>query len=103
MSQVAARISSAIQSVIDVYGASQYADECAVGVWADDPAAPGCSAVVFQGKLYALVVPDSYMTMNPDELSTLINATIFNAYVEWSNDRSRLIESASRKAGVHAA
>lgn len=103
MSQVTDRISSAIQSVIDVYGASQYADACAVGVWADDPAAPGCSAVVFQGKLYALIIPDSYLSMDPTELSILINSTIFNAYVEWSNDRSRLMSQASRKAGVAAA
>lgn len=102
MSKVSDSINSAFQTAIGVCGASQYADACAIGVWADDPADPGCSAVVFQGKLYALVIPDSYLTMEPVELSVLINAVIFNAYIEWNRDRARLMSAAAHKVGVAA-
>lgn len=74
---------------------AQYADQCAVGVWTDDPAAPGCSAVVFQGKLYALVIPDAYADLPLPELSALVSGVIHNAWIEWQQDHARLVKVAS--------
>lgn len=60
MSTTTSTIADALRDLASTFTVAQYADQCAVGVWTDDPAAPGCSAVVFQGKLYALVIPDAY-------------------------------------------
>lgn len=87
-------IAAAFQSLADVFAASEYADQCAIGVWTDDPARPGVTAVVFQGKLYALVIPDSYTALDGRTLTDVVNGVIINAYMEWEADRRRLMSAA---------
>lgn len=94
-------IVEALNALADTFNVAQYADQCAIGVWTDDPAAPGCSAVVFQGKLYALVIPDAYSELDPADLSALVSGVISNAWVEWHRDHARLVSvalSAGRSA-----
>lgn len=64
MSVTTESILSAFQELSAVFETSEYADMCAIGVWTDNPASPGVSAVVFQGKLYALTIPDSYTSLD---------------------------------------
>lgn len=101
MSATKDRIYAALNGLQTIYGVSEYADMCAIGVYTDDPTAPGVTAVVFQGQLYALVIPDSYTNLPPDTLSQTVNAVIINAYREWGADRRRL--SREGFASVHAA
>lgn len=88
-------IIDALRGLADTFSVAQYADQCAIGVWTDDPKAPGCSAVVFQGKLYALVIPDSYASVNPADLSVLVSGVIGNAWIEWQRDHARLVTEAA--------
>lgn len=88
-------IAAAFTDLANVVGASDYADQCAIGVWTDDPMNPGVTAVVFQGKLYALVIPDSYTRLSGSMLSDIVNGTVLNAYIEWDADRRRLMKSAT--------
>ena len=90
MSATNDRIFAALDGLQSVYGVTEYADMCAIGVYTDDPASPGVSAVVFQGQLYALVIPDSYLNLPPDTITNVVNAVILNAYREWSADRAHL-------------
>lgn len=90
-------IRAAFDGLNDVFAASEYANMCAFGVWTDDPSDPGVTAVVFQGKLYALTVPDSYTTMDPLVFTDLVNTVIINAFIEWNLDRKRLMASASNR------
>lgn len=78
-----------------MFETSEYADMCAIGVWTDNPASPGVSAVVFQGKLYALTIPDSYTSLDGKVLTEIVNAVILNAFIEWDVDRQRLLSQAS--------
>jgi hypothetical protein len=102
MSTTTDRITDAFQAIADVYAAVEYADMCALGVWTDDPADPGVTAVVFQGKLYSLIIPTSYLALEPDTLSDVVNAVIVNAFVEWQSDRQRLIDAASNQRSAFA-
>jgi hypothetical protein len=95
MSTVTDNISSAFQELVDVFEAAEYADLCAIGVWTDNPSNPGVTAIVFQGKLYALTVPDSYTSLDPVVLTDIINAVILNAFIEWDADRQRLLAQTS--------
>ena len=88
-------IIDALRGLADTFNVARYADQCAVGVWTDDPNAPGCSAVVFQGKLYALVIPDTYADVNPADLSVLVSGVIGNAWIEWQRDHARLVTEAA--------
>lgn len=72
------------------FGDRDRAGLTAAGVWADNPAAPGVFAVVFQGKLTELVIPDSYLKLRPQELADVINAVIANAVVDIRDARRRL-------------
>ena len=63
----------------------------AVGVWADDPHNPGVVAIVSQGTLQELVIPDSYIRLDPQALSDIINAVVVNAHLDWNADRHRLL------------
>lgn len=89
-------ILDSFQSLATVFGASEYANMCAIGVATDDPASPGATAVVFQGKLYALVIPDSYTSFDGRTLTDIVNGVIVNAYAEWQADRQRLVVAAAR-------
>lgn len=100
MSAVMERISGAFQNISDLFGAAEYADACAIGVWTDDPSDPGVTAVVFQGKLYALTIPDSYTSFSGEVLSDIVNGVIVNAYIEWGADRKRLMSAATRRVGA---
>lgn len=84
---------AAFQSLVDVFAESEYVDQCAIGVWTDDPNRPGVTAVVFQRKLYALVIPDSYTLLDGRVLTDIVNGVILNAYMEWETDRRRLNDS----------
>lgn len=90
-------IRAAFEGINDAIAANEYASACAIGVWTDDPADPGVSAVVFQGKLYALTIPDAYTSMEPLVLTDLVNTVIVNAFIEWDEDRKRLLAAANRK------
>lgn len=96
--QSLADIQSAFDSVSALFRASEYADACAIGVWSDDPQNPGITAVVFQGKLYALVIPDSWKSRSPEDLTDVINAVLINAYAEWNADHDRLSRLALSQA-----
>ena len=91
MSAVTDSIIAAFDALQETYSLTEYADSCAVGVWTDDPADPGVTAVVFQGKLFSLVIPDSYLQLDGPTLSDIINAVIINAYIEWDSDRGRIL------------
>jgi len=96
MSTTTAQITEAFQAIVDVYAAVEYADTCAIGVWTDDPGDPGVTAVVFQNKLYALIIPDSYRSLAGDTISDVVNAVIMNAFIEWQADRQRLIDAVGK-------
>jgi hypothetical protein len=81
----------ALDSFPDVFGDRDRAATAAVGIWADDPANPGVIAIVSQGKLQELVIPDSYIRLAPQALSDLINAVVTNAYLDWNAARQRLL------------
>lgn len=55
-----------------------------VGMWADDPKDPGVTAIVSQGRLVDLTIPEAYMRLNPQTLADIVNAVIANAFFEWS-------------------
>lgn len=95
MTTTLAEIRSAFDGLNDALAVSDYADKCAIGVWTDDPSDPGVTAVVFQGKLYALTIPDAYTTMDPLALTDLVNLVIVNAFIEWNEDRKRLLAAAN--------
>lgn len=99
MTATTSPIVDALRGLADTYHVARYADQCAIGVWTDDPAAPGCSAVVFQGKLYALVIPDSYADLTPAELSAIVSGVIHNAWIEWQRDHTRLLTGALNGGG----
>lgn len=54
---VTSEIMAAFDAVKNVAAASEYADNHALGVWTDDPADPGVTAVVMNGALYSLSFP----------------------------------------------
>lgn len=89
-------IAAAFADIAIVVSASDYADQCAIGIWTDDPMSPGVTAVVFQGKLYALVIPDSYTRLDGRMLSDIVNGTVLNAFIEWGADRRRLNQGAMK-------
>lgn len=91
MSETKDAIYAAFDKVTEMYRQTDKLDTCALGVWVDDPKNPGVCAVVRGGKLYSLLIADSYADrMSPSELELIVNATIINAYLEWSADRVRL-------------
>lgn len=97
MSAAIERIRSSVDSLNRVYESGEYATSCAIGVWTDDPKYPGVVAVVFQGKLYELVVPDDYKKKMPkQDLDDLVGAVVLNAFLEWEVDRKRLMAAKSR-------
>lgn len=98
MSSTLDDIRAAFDQIGDVFRADDYAQACAIGVWTDDPQHPGVTAVVFQGKLYSLSVPNSWRVKDPRELTDVINAVLINAYAEWALDRARLAQSAARRS-----
>lgn len=87
-------IRAAFDNIGEMFHSEDYAQACAIGVWTDDPKSPGITAVVFQGKLYSLVIPDAWKLRDPQELTDVVNAVLVNAYIEWSIDRARLAASA---------
>lgn len=92
MSDTKEAIYAALNKVSSIYRRTDTLSTCAVGIWADNPSNPGVVAVVREGKLYALSIADSYTAMPPQDLEVIINATIINAYLEWSADRARLMQ-----------
>lgn len=101
MSETKDAIFAAFNKVQSVFDASEFADMCAIGVYSDDPESPGVTAVVFQGQLYSLVIPDSYLNLPPNTITNVVNAVIINAYREWGADRMRLSREGLQSA--HAA
>lgn len=99
MSTITDNINSAFQELVGVFETAEYADLCAIGVWTDNPSNPGVTAIVFQGKLYALTVPDSYTSLDSVVLTDIINAVILNAFIEWDTDRQRLMTQAANSKG----
>ena len=97
MSTSLEEISAAFDGINEAFSASDYANMCAIGVWPDDPGDPGITVVVFQGKLYAITIPDSYTNMDPLVITDLINSGIVNAYIEWDTDRKRLMTAAQNR------
>lgn len=90
-------IASAFDALRRVGETDDYATSCAVGVWTDNPASPGVTAVVFQGQLYALIIPDAYQQqMDPQVLTDMVRATVLNAVIEWERDRKRLLAASAR-------
>lgn len=83
-------IRDAFSSVAAMFDAADYAEECAIGVWTDDPERPGVTAVVFQRQLFSLTIPDGYKSMSPEDLTDVVNGVLINAYIEWGLDRDRL-------------
>lgn len=93
------RLRGAFSEVQKVHDNGEYAASCAIGLWTDDPKVPGVIAVVFQGSLYALIVPDDYRKRIPKpELEDLVNSVVMNAFIEWDEDRKRLLAAKSRAA-----
>jgi len=63
-------------------------DMMVVGSWMDDPdTLSGVFAAVHNGKLIELVIPNSYLRLDATTLSTIINAVICNAFLEWARKR----------------
>lgn len=87
-------IASSFRELDSVASASDYAYRCAIGIWTDDPGNPGVTAVVFEGKLYALVIPDGYTHLDGKMLSDIINGVVVNAFIEWNADHHRLMQGA---------
>lgn len=80
-----------------------YAHAMAVGVSSDivpseNPSSedeiPGIVVIVFQGKLFTLAIADAYLRESPDVLTTLINATITNAYAMYASEHDRMLKHA---------
>jgi len=67
------------------------ANSMAVGVWADDPAAPGIMAIVLAGNLHTLYVSSRYRSkLPPRALKDATDAVVLNAYLACHDDRQRL-------------
>lgn len=96
MSAAIERIRSSVDSLNRVHANGEYATSCAIGVWTDDPKYPGVTAVVFQGRLYELIIPDDYKKKMPtQDLDDLVGAVVLNAFLEWEVDRKRLMSAKS--------
>ena len=93
MSETKDRIFAALDKMSAAYRKTDTLETSAVGVWADNPANPGVVAVVRDGKLQSLSIADSYIALPTADLEIIVNATIVNAYLDWSNDRARLTTS----------
>lgn len=72
-----------------------------VGAWMDDPdTLSGVFAAVHNGRLQELVIPNSYLELDATTLSTLINAVIINAFIEWSPAQARRTSHARATEGA---
>lgn len=77
----------ALQKNLKLHESMRHGKDIAVGMWADDPTDPGVTAVVCQGKLTDLTIPETYMQLPGQTLADLVNAVIVNAFIEWNRTR----------------
>lgn len=91
-------VNAAFTRIGDMFRAEDYSQACAIGVWTDDPESPSVTAVVFQGRLYSLVVAEAWRRRDPRDLTDVVNAVLINAFAEWSIDKERLFDSASTRS-----
>ena len=89
-------IEEAYAHLAEMETAEDFAMNAAIGVWGDDPVDPGVSAVVWQGKLFSLAIPDAYLKVSPEELSYIISAVTINAFVQWRLEFDKWREAASK-------
>lgn len=75
---------SALDKNLKLHAEMRRERSISVGMWADDPKDPGVTAIVCQGKLVDLTIPETYMRLNPQTLADIVNAVIANAFFEWS-------------------
>lgn len=103
MHEVFENIESAFDNLAELEQARNFAYQAAIGVWADDPLDPGASAVVWQGKLFSLALPDSYLKLSADELTHIVNNVIINAFVEWRKEYDHWFSVVCDELGLPAA
>lgn len=80
--------------------AANYAFHMALGQFGttDPPEDPGCTAIVLEGKLFALALCDEYARSRDAEfVSFTVNSVIMSAFRAWKADYERLVKLAKQR------
>lgn len=90
----------------------EYAMAMAIGVYTDDvnpgedpetvvEDSAGMVVIIFEGKIFHLSIGDVYLDVDPEHVSTILNAVILNAIMMWRIQYAELLAHAQNVLVQH--